>query len=142
MEAAVLTIDDLRPGMSASYSKTFNQADIDEYGKLSGDMNPVHFDPEFARHTVFGGTIAHGMLSAGLISTVLGMKLPGAGCIALGVNLRFRAPVRPGDTVTATCTVKTIDKIKRRVTLDCNCKVKDTVVVEGEALVMAPAGRA
>jgi 3-hydroxybutyryl-CoA dehydratase len=130
------TINDLKPGMSASYSKTITEADVTAYGALSGDMNPVHFDEAYARGTVFRGRIAHGMLSASLISTVLGMQLPGPGCIVLNVVLSFRAPVRIGDTVTAACTVRDVDAVKRRVTMDCVCKVGDTVVIQGEALVM------
>jgi 3-hydroxybutyryl-CoA dehydratase len=132
------TIDDLKPGMSASYSKTISEADVETYGALSGDRNPLHFDEAFAEHTVFKGRIAHGLLGASLISTVLGMKLPGNGCIVLNVNLRFRAPVRIGDTVTATCTVREIEPARRRVTMGCVCKVGDTVVIEGEALVIPP----
>ncbi len=141
MDAAALSINQLEPGMSASYSKTITEADVEAYGMLSGDMNPVHFDEAYAEATIFRGRIAHGMLSASLISTVLGMQLPGPGCIVLNVVLRFRAPVRIGNTVTATCAVREVDVVKRRVTMDCVCKVHDTVVIEGEALVM-PAKRA
>ena len=140
MDAGVFTIDELEPGMSASHSKIFTGEDVEAYGALSGDMNPLHFDQAYAERTIFKGTIVHGMLTAGLISTVLGTKLPGPGCIALGVNLRFRGPVRVGDTVTATCTVREVVREKRRVVLDCVCKVRDNVVIEGEATVM-PATR-
>ena len=140
MDAKVFTIDELKPGMSASHSKTFTKEDVEAYGALSGDLNPIHFDQAFAERSMFKGTIVHGMLTAGLISTVLGTKLPGPGCIALGVNLRFRGPVRVGDTVTATCTVREIVREKRRVILDCVCKVGDSVVIEGETTVM-PATR-
>ncbi len=135
------TIDQIKPGMSASYSKAFSEADVAAFGALSGDMNPVHFDEAFAQTTIFKGRVVHGMMSVSLVSTVLGIKLPGPGCIALGLNLQFRAPVRIGDTVTATCTVREVVPEKRRVTLDCVCKVHDTVVVQGEAQVMAPASR-
>jgi 3-hydroxybutyryl-CoA dehydratase len=140
MDAGVFTIDELEPGMSGSHSKTFTWEDVEAYGALSGDMNPLHFDQAYAERTIFKGTIVHGMLTAGLISTVLGTKLPGPGCIALGVNLRFRGPVRVGDAVTATCTVREVVREKRRVVLDCVCKVRDNVVIEGEATVM-PATR-
>ncbi|MGQ0741518.1 MAG: MaoC family dehydratase [Alphaproteobacteria bacterium] len=136
MDAGVFTIDELKPGMSASHSKTFTKEDVEAYGALSGDINPIHFDHAYAATTLFRGPIVHGMLSAGLISTVLGTKLPGPGCIALGVNLQFLAPVRVGDTVTATCTVREVKRERRRVTLDCECRVKDTIVLMGEALVM------
>jgi 3-hydroxybutyryl-CoA dehydratase len=140
MDAGIFTIDELKPGMSASHSKTFTGKDVESYGALYGDLNPIHFDDAYAASTIFRGPILHGMLSAGLISTVLGTKLPGPGCVALGVNLQFLAPVRVGDTVTATCTVRDVMLDKQRVTLDCVCKVRNMVVLTGEALVM-PAKR-
>jgi 3-hydroxybutyryl-CoA dehydratase len=132
-------IEDLKPGMSESFSKTVSEHDIAIFGEASGDKNPVHFDEAFARTTPFKGRIAHGMLTASYISTVLGMKMPGPGTIFLNMATRFKAPVRIGDTVTATCTVRETVPEKRRVTFDCVCRVGDTVVIEGEALVMAPA---
>ena len=131
-------IDDLKPGMSESFSKTVTESDIQKFGEVSGDMNPVHFDEAYARKTIFRGRIAHGILSVSFISTVLGTKLPGAGSIFLSANVRFKAPVRIGDTVVANCSVKEIDTLKGRVTFECNCKVGDTVVVEGDALVKVP----
>jgi len=127
------TIDDLKPGMSESFSKTVSERDV------SGDVNPVHFDEAFARQTPFKGRIAHGVLTASYISTVLGMKMPGPGTIFMSLTTRFKAPVRIGDTVTATCTVREVVPEKRRVLFDCICRVGDTTVIEGEALVMAPA---
>jgi 3-hydroxybutyryl-CoA dehydratase len=132
-------IEDLKPGMSESFSKTINEHDVAIFGEASGDKNPVHFDEAFARNTPFKGRIAHGMLTASYISTVLGMKMPGPGTIFLSMATRFKAPVRIGDTVTATCTVRETVPEKRRVTFDCVCRVGDTVVIEGEALVMTPA---
>jgi 3-hydroxybutyryl-CoA dehydratase len=132
-------IEDLKPGMSESFSKTVSEHDIAIFGEASGDKNPVHFDEAFAKTTPFKGRIAHGMLTASYISTVLGMKMPGPGTIFLSMTTRFKAPVRIGDTVTATCTVRETVPEKRRVTFDCMCRVGDTVVIEGEALVMAPA---
>ena len=132
-------IDDLKPGMSESFTKTVTERDIQLFGEVSGDTNPVHFDEEFARTTPFKTRIAHGVLSASYISTILGMKMPGPGTIFMSLSTRFKAPVRIGDTVTATCTVREVNAEKRRVTFDCNCKVGDTVVVEGEAMVMPPA---
>ncbi len=132
-------IEDLKPGMSESFSKTVTARDIELFGEVSGDVNPVHFDEEFARGTIFKGRIAHGMLSASYISTVLGMKMPGPGTIFLSLTTRFKAPVRIGDIVTATCTVREVVTEKRRVVFDCVCKVGDMVVIEGEATVMTPA---
>ena len=131
-------VEDLKPGMSESFTKTVSERDVALFGEVSGDVNPVHFDETFAKSTIFKGRIAHGVLSASYISTVLGMKMPGPGTIFMSLTTRFRAPVRIGDTVTATCTVREVNAEKRRVIFDCVCKVGDTTVVDGEALVMAP----
>lgn len=131
-------IEDLKPGMSESYSRTVTERDIELFGEVSGDVNPVHFDEEYARNTPFKGRIAHGVLSASYISTVFGMKMPGPGTIFMSLTTRFKAPVRIGDTVTAICTVREVIADKRRVLFDCVAKVGDVNVVEGEALVMAP----
>ena len=131
-------IDDLKPGMSESFSKTVSEADIQKFGEVSGDMNPAHFDEEWAKTTPFKTRIAHGVLSASYISTVLGMKMPGPGTIFMQLTTRFKAPVHIGDTVVATCTVREVNAEKRRIIFDCVCKVGDTTVVEGEAMVMAP----
>ncbi|HEY5238430.1 MAG TPA: MaoC family dehydratase, partial [Rhizomicrobium sp.] len=103
-----------------------------------GDMNPAHFDEAYAATTPFKTRIAHGMLSASYISTILGMKMPGPGTIFMSLTVRFKAPVRIGETVVTTCTVRETVPEKRRVMFDCVCRVGDTVVVEGEAMVMAP----
>ncbi len=132
-------IDDLRPGMSETVTRTVSERDIEMFGEATGDMNPVHFDEEYARKTVFRGRVAHGVLTLGYISSVLGMKMPGPGTIFMSASTRFKAPVRIGDSVTTTCTVRDVLPEKRRVTFDCVCKVGETVVVEAEALVMAPA---
>ena len=131
-------IDDLKPGMSESFSKTVSERDIQLFGEVSGDVNPVHFDEAFAAKTIFKGRIAHGVLSSSYISTVLGMKMPGPGTIFMSLTTRFKAPVRIGDTVVATCTVREVVADKRRVVFDCVCKVGEVTVVDGEAMVMAP----
>jgi 3-hydroxybutyryl-CoA dehydratase len=131
-------LEDLSVGQSASYTRTVTEADIQKFGEVSGDMNPLHFDEDYAKNTIFRGRIAHGILSVAFISTVLGTKLPGAGSIFLSASVRFKAPVRIGDSVVASCTVKEIDTLKGRVVFDCNCKVGEVVVVEGEALVRVP----
>jgi 3-hydroxybutyryl-CoA dehydratase len=132
-------IDELKPGMSESFTKTVTERDIELFGEISGDVNPVHFDEAFAAKTIFKGRIAHGVLSSSYISTVLGMKMPGPGTIFMSLTTRFKAPVRIGDTVVATCTVREVVADKRRVVFDCACKVGDVTVVDGEAMVMAPA---
>jgi 3-hydroxybutyryl-CoA dehydratase len=131
-------IEDLTVGMAASYAKTVSDEDIVRFADISGDTNPVHLDEAYAEKTLFKGRIAHGMLSAAFISTVFGTRLPGAGCIYLSQNLRFRAPVKIGDTVEATVTVTAIDPVKRRVTFSTRCKVGDKVVVDGEAELLVP----
>jgi 3-hydroxybutyryl-CoA dehydratase len=135
------TIDQLKPGMSASYEREVTEADIQKYGEISGDFNPVHFDDDYAKTTIFRGRIAHGLLSAGYISTVLGTKLPGAGAIFMAATIRFKAPVRIGDLVTAVCTVREVIAEKRRVICDCVCKVGGTIVIDAEATLMVPARR-
>ena len=129
-------LEDLSVGMSASFAKTVTEADIVNFAGVSGDTNPVHLNQDFAEATLFRGRIAHGMLSAGFISTVFGTRLPGPGCIYLSQDLRFRAPVKIGDTVTATVTIREIVPEKARVIFDTVCKVGETVVVDGEAKLM------
>lgn len=126
-------IEDLQPGMSASVSKTVTEADIIMFAGVSTDVNPAHLDEEYAKGTQFGGRIAHGMLSASLISAVLANKLPGAGTIYLGQTLKFKAPVRIGDTVTAAVTVREVVVDKRRCILDAVCTVNGKTVIEGES---------
>lgn len=132
-------IEDLSVGMSASYAKTITETDVVLFAGISGDDNPIHINEEFAAETVFKGRIAHGILSAGFISTVLGTRLPGPGCVYIGQSLKFKAPVRIGDTVTATVTIKEVDKERRRVTLETVCTVKGKKVVDGEAMLMVDA---
>jgi 3-hydroxybutyryl-CoA dehydratase len=134
-------IDQLHPGMSASMAKTVTEADIILFSGVSTDVNPAHIDEEYAKTTMFGGRIAHGMLSASFISAVLGNQLPGNGCIYVSQSLKFKAPVRPGDTVKATVTVKEVNVAKNRVILDTVCTVAGKTVIEGECMMM-PAVRA
>lgn len=129
-------IEDLQPGMTAFYSRTVTEADIVMFAGISGDFNPLHLNREFAEKTHFGSTIAHGMLTASLISTVVGTKLPGPGAIYMAQNLRFTAPVRAGDTVTAVATVTKVDLERRRCALDTICMVNDYLVVTGDALML------
>lgn len=129
-------LEDLQVGMSAVYSKTVTEADIIMFAGVSGDTNPVHLDEAFAAETPFKGRIAHGMLGASLLSTVFGTKLPGPGCIYVSQDLRFKAPVRIGDTVVAKVTISEIVPEKRRVTFACECRVGDTVVIDGAATLM------
>lgn len=131
-------VEDLEIGMSRALSKTITDRDIELFGEVSTDHNPVHFDDDYAQGTMFKGRIAHGMLTAGLISAIIGEQLPGHGTIYMKQSLAFTAPVRPGDTVDASVTVSDINLPKRRVTLECECRVGDTTVLKGEAVVLAP----
>ena len=129
-------IEDLEAGMSATFAKTMTEADILLFAAASGDNNAVHINEEFARTTVFKGRIAHGMLSASVISAALAGHLPGPGTVYLAQNLRFKAPVRPGDTVHATVAVKELQPEKSRVVMSTCCTVGDKVVIDGEAVVL------
>ena len=134
------TIAELAVGDAASMTKVISQSDIDGFARVSGDANPVHLDREYAEASFFKGRIAHGVLTAGLISAVIGMDLPGPGTIYLSQSLRWRAPVRPGDRLTATVTVKEIVAEKNRVVLDTVVSRDGEPVLTGEALVMPPTG--
>lgn len=129
---------DLAVGQTASLGKTITEADILMFTAVSTDTNPVHLNAEVAKESIFGERIAHGMLSAGLISAVLGTRLPGPGTIYLGQTLRFRAPVKIGDTVTATAEITALDPAKNRATLKTTCTVAGKAVIEGEATVQVP----
>jgi 3-hydroxybutyryl-CoA dehydratase len=130
--------EDLEEGMNDVFAKTITDADIITFAGISGDTNPVHLNHEFASETIFQGRIAHGMLTASFISTVIGTKLPGPGCIYVNQSLRFKAPVRSGDTVTATCTITKLIPEKRFIELKTVCTVAGKPVVDGEATIMVP----
>ena len=133
-----ICFEDLAVGMTAATGKTVTEADILLFAAVSTDTNPVHLNAEIAAAGPFGSRIAHGMLSAGLISAVLGTRLPGPGTIYMSQSLRFRAPVRIGDTVTATVEVLSLDAAKRRATLKTVCTVAGKIVIDGEAVVIPP----
>jgi 3-hydroxybutyryl-CoA dehydratase len=130
--------EDLSVGQTASLAKTITEADILLYSAVSMDSNPLHLDAEFAAQGPFGERIAHGMLSAGLISAVLGTRLPGPGALYMRQSLRFAAPVKIGQTVKATVEVTSLNPAKKRVTLRTICTVGDELVIEGEAYVQVP----
>jgi 3-hydroxybutyryl-CoA dehydratase len=131
-------LEEISEGMTAVFSKTVTDADIVLFAGITGDTNPVHLDEEFGKGTMFKGRIAHGMLTAGFISTVFGTKLPGPGCIYLSQSMKFKAPVRIGDTVRARVTVSAIDRDKGRVTFATTCHVGEQIVLDGEAQLMVP----
>lgn len=124
--------------MSATVSRTITETDLRNFSGVSGDTNPMHLNEEYARSTPFGGCIVHGMLTASLISAVIGTKLPGPGCIYMSQTLRFTAPVRVGDTVYATATIAELMPEKNRVRMTTQCIVRNTVVIDGEALIKVP----
>lgn len=127
----------LKVGDTASLSREITEGDIRAFAELSGDFNPVHLDDEFARATRFGRRIAHGMLGASLISTVLGTKLPGRGAIYLSQTLQFLAPIFPGETVTAKVTVTKIKEGKPILTLETVCEnQRGETLIRGEAVVL------
>jgi 3-hydroxybutyryl-CoA dehydratase len=133
------TIDELSVGDAAEFAKTISETDVYLFAGITGDLNPAHINQVASEMTFFKGRIAHGMLSAGLISAVLGMQLPGPGSIYLSLDLRFKAPVKIGDTITARAEVVELMKEKKRVKLSTICTNQDgTIVLEGEALVMPP----
>ncbi|AZV79273.1 MaoC family dehydratase [Parasedimentitalea marina] len=133
-----ICIEDIEMGMTRSLQKVVTDRDIEMFAEVSTDHNPVHLDDDYARDTIFQGRIAHGMLTAGLISAVIGEQLPGHGTVYMGQSLKFLAPVRPGDLVHAEVEVIDIDMSKRRVKLDCHCSIGGKKVLIGEATVLAP----
>ncbi len=137
-EIGTIYLEDLEVGLSRSITKVIDEHAINLFAEVSEDRNPLHLDDAAGKASIFKTRIAHGMLSAGLFSALIGERLPGHGSIYMSQNLRFTAPVRIGDTVTATVTVTNIIPEKRRVALECVAKVGDTVVITGDALVLAP----
>jgi 3-hydroxybutyryl-CoA dehydratase len=138
-----MTLESLAPGVSVETSTTITAREIDLFAEATGDRNPVHLDEAFAATTQFGGRIAHGMLTAGLVSAAIASKLPGPGSIYLGQTLRFTKPVRLGDTVTVRLEIIEVITAKRRVRLATVCtNQKGETVLDGEATVMVPGERA
>ena len=133
-----ICIEDIEIGMIRSLRKQVTDRDIELFAEVSTDRNPVHLDDDYAHDTIFGGRIAHGMLTAGLISAVIGEQLPGHGTVYLGQSLKFLAPVRPDDMVLAEVEVMEIDHAKRRVKMETRCIVDGKKVLVGEATVLAP----
>lgn len=133
-----LYFEELTPGQSAVFAKTVTEADIVAFAGISGDFNPVHINEDFAKATPFKTRIAHGMLSAAFISTVFGTKLPGPGCIYVSQTLKFKAPVRIGDTVVARVELTGLIPEKKFATFKTTCSVGDKVVLDGEATLMVP----
>lgn len=132
-----LKINELSVRQTASFSKTITETDVYLFAGVTGDINPAHLNEDYAKNTFFKGRIAHGMLSAGLISAVIGVQLPGPGAIYASQTLKFLAPVRFGDTITATVEIQEIYPEKNRVVLKTYCTNQNgTVVTSGEAVVL------
>ena len=134
-----LFFEDLAIGMREAHSKLVKSSDVVGFAEISGDRNPIHLSEHFAAKTPFGGRIAHGLYTASLISAVIGTRMPGPGAIYISQTLRFLAPVRIGDTVEASVEIVELSEKGNRAKLACQCKVGDTVVLEGEAIVKIPA---
>ncbi len=133
------TIDKIKIGDAAEFAKTVTESDIYTYAGLSGDFNPAHINEAYAKNTFFETRIAHGMLSAGFISAILGTQLPGPGAIYLKQELKFMAPVKIGDTITAKAEVIEINQEKNRIKLKTTCSNQNNeLVIDGEAVVMPP----
>ena len=133
-----LYFEDMKEGMTDSFEKEITDTDIIAFAGITGDTNPIHLNEEFASETMFKGRIAHGMLTASFISTVIGTKMPGPGCIYVSQNLRFKAPVRIGAKVNARCTVTKLIPEKHFVEMSTVCMVKGTQVLVGEAIIFVP----
>lgn len=131
-------IEDLKLGMSVMISKAFSEQDVLHYAHLSTDDNPLHLSEEFARQTRAGGRVIHGMITASLISAIVGTRLPGPGCLWMSQEMRFLAPVRVGETVRAEAVLISVDTNKQRVRLATTCKVEGRSVLDGRALVWVP----
>lgn len=141
IQTGTICIEDLEIGMARHVEKLVTDRDIELFAEVSTDRNPVHMDEDYAQDTIFGGRIAHGMMSAALISAVIGEQLPGHGTVYLGQTMKFVAPVRPGDMLRAEVTVRDIDYPKRRATLETVCSVAGKPVVKGEAQVLVPSAK-
>ena len=134
-----LYFEDLSIGLTESYEKEVKSSDVVGFAEITGDRNPIHLSEHFAAKTPFGGRIAHGLYTASLVSAVIGTRLPGPGAIYMSQTLNFKAPVKIGDIVRASVEVVELVEKGRRVKLICRCRVGDTLVLEGEALVKVPA---
>ena len=133
--------EDLTVGMSAAHRRIIGDDEMRLFADVSGDTNPLHFDDGFARRSMFGGRVVHGMCTASLISTVIGTQLPGPGCIYLSQSLRFTAPVRPGDKVVARAVLERLFPERKRAEFRTTCMVGERTVLVGQALTQVPSRR-
>ena len=133
-----IPLEKIEIGMEVSYSQTITDADIKAFSGISGDKNPVHMDDEYAKNSRYKKRIAHGMLSASFFSALFGTKIPGEGCVYVAQSLRFKRPVYLDDTVVASVIVTSVDLKKKRVFFQTVCKVKNKIVIDGEAELYVP----
>jgi 3-hydroxybutyryl-CoA dehydratase len=133
-----LKLEDIEIGMEVSYSQTITDEDVKAFSEISGDKNPVHLDDEYAKNSRYKKRIAHGLMSASYFSALFGTKIPGEGCVYVAQSLRFKRAVYLDDTVTATVIVSSVDLEKRRVFFRTVCKVKNKIVIDGEAELFVP----
>ncbi len=133
-----IPIEEIQEDMEVSYSQTITDADIKAFAGISGDRNPVHMDEDYAQNSRYKRRIAHGMMSASYFSALFGTKIPGEGCVYVAQSLQFKRPVYVGDTVVATVKVTKVDLDKRRVFFRTTCKVRNKVVIDGEAELYVP----
>ena len=131
-------LEDMEVGLSRSIAKVMGDVEIESFAKTSEDRNPIHLNDEAGKASIFKSRVVHGMLSASLFSALLGEYLPGHGAIYLSQTLQFTKPVYPGDKVVASVTVININNNKKQVTLKCEAKVGDKLVIKGEAVALAP----
>jgi 3-hydroxybutyryl-CoA dehydratase len=131
-------LEDMEIGLSRSIAKVMGEVEIESFAKTSEDRNPIHLNDEAGKASIFKSRVVHGMLSASLFSALLGEYLPGHGAIYLSQTLQFTKPVYPGDKVVASVTVININNNKKQVTLKCEAKVGDKLVIKGEAVALAP----
>ena len=131
-------LEDMEIGLSRSIAKVMGDVEIESFAKTSEDRNPIHLNDEAGKASIFKSRVVHGMLSASLFSALLGEYLPGHGAIYLSQTLQFKKPVYPGDKVVASVTVININNNKKQVTLKCEAKVGDKLVIKGEAVALAP----
>ena len=133
-----IPLEEIKIGMSASYSQTVTDADIKSFAGISGDRNPVHLDEKYAEESRYKKRIAHGMMTASYFSALFGTKIPGEGCVYVAQSLKFKRPVYVDDTVTATVEVTQVDLAKKRVFFKTTCTVKNKIVTDGEAEIFIP----
>lgn len=138
LDTVLIPFEEIKVGMSVSYSQTITDADVKSFAGISGDHNPIHVNDEYAEQSRYKKRIAHGLISASFFSALFGTKLPGPGCVYAGQSLQFKRPVYLGDTVTATAEVTAVDLQKRRVFFSTVCTVKNKAVITGEAELFVP----